>query len=223
MISFLRVLVREGGERDLSSSLPDTDLFKAYTGLMGGAVVNKETFKVGIELCMISGFRDGEWWTALMVFERVHEGDQDTILGDEFSHALAPGRSKLWWNCAEEGVVINELEATLRDVKLEKVVNKEMDLGIGDVLSLLQFLALFHGNRTNVEPIDLSILVAQVEHIHATTATGHKNVSCCRDLIFDRLLFNHLHQSRTGGRLVPRVDTLFPELVPAIWLLDNVL
>jgi hypothetical protein len=76
---------------------------------------------------------------------------------------------------------------------------------------------LFHGKRTNVEPIDLSILAAQVEHIHATTATGYKNVSCGRDLIFDRLLFNHFHQSWTGGRLVPRVDALFPELVPAIY------
>jgi hypothetical protein len=43
--------------------------------------------------------------------------------------------------CVSLRVVINELEASLRNVKLEKVVNKEVDLGIGDVLSLLQLSA----------------------------------------------------------------------------------
>jgi len=77
-------------------------------------------------------------------------------------------------------------------------------------------LAVLHSNGADVESVDLSVRVAQVKDIHATTATGDKGVSSGGDLVLDGLLLHDLDEGWAGCRIVPRVDTFLPKGVPAV-------
>lgn len=76
-------------------------------------------------------------------------------------------------------------------------------------------LAHLHSNGADIESIGLAVLVAEVKDIDTATAAGNESVAGLRDLVLDGFLFHDLDQGWARCGLIPGMDTLLPQFVPA--------
>lgn len=137
---------------------PDTNLFLALAGLERGAVVDQQAFKVGVQDSVVGLNADCKGRSIRVVAQGIHERDENTVLGDELTHSTTPIWSELRLDRAEEAggremlvfgreqhidllvsvfplrVIVDKLESSCGDIKLEKVSLQELGMRLWNFL-----------------------------------------------------------------------------------------